>query len=85
MHGRGAQVLIGTLFVVWMGCFALSLDDVLSDTAYSPILLTAAETPEAYPRVAAFKVGLGAETSGLSVGDRLLALGETDLRGADYL
>lgn len=76
------KLIFWALFAVWLGCFGLSLDDLLREKAYSPLLVAPAASSDGYPTVAALKPGLGAEASGLVAGDRLLAIGEMDLRGA---
>ncbi len=70
------------LFAAWIACFGLSLDDVLRDTAFSPVAVAPARGPEAYPTVATLRAGLGFAANDLAPGDRLLALADTDLRGA---
>ena len=75
-------ISVAVLLTVWVVCFCLSLDDTLDDTAFSPVVVAPAEGPDTYPTVTSLRAGLGSATPDLVPGDRLLALGDTDLRGA---
>jgi class 3 adenylate cyclase len=77
--------LVALLCGVWLIAFGLSLDDMLRRTAYPPVAIAPAESPESFPRIVGLKAGEMADRQGLRVGDRLLAVGTTDLRGAGYL
>jgi len=83
MHGWH-RLAIPLLVFLWLGGFALSLDAVLVATPYSPIVISPAAGPEAYPQVVRFKTGLGDTASQLSAGDSLVALDGLDLRGAGF-
>jgi class 3 adenylate cyclase len=83
MRAPGVYPLsVAALLAAWLACFGLSLEDVLGDTAFSPIDVTPAPSDAAYPAVADLREGLGSAVSDLAPGDRLLAVGNTGLRGA---
>jgi class 3 adenylate cyclase len=76
------------IFVVpiWIAGFALMVKEIATGRlAWVGLVASTPERPDAYPRVAGFQPGWGAEISGLRVGDELLQLGGTDLRGTSAL
>ncbi len=77
--------LVVLLLGVWLVAFGLTLDDVLRRTAYPPVAIEPAQSPESYPRVVGLKLGQGAREQGLRVGDRILRVGAVDLRGGGHL
>ena len=81
----GRRVATVLIFAVWLAAFALSLDDVVRRTAYSPLRVAGAQGADDYPRVVGFKAGLAAHPSGLAPGDRLVSVDGRDLRGARWL
>ena len=48
-RGVGARSVMGLLFLVWLTCFALSVENALRETAYEPVLVTLGG-PDDYPR-----------------------------------
>ncbi len=82
MKALGYTASVAALFAAWMVCFGLGLDDALWDTAFSPIVVVPADGPDGYPTVASIRAGLFSVRPDLAPGDRLLALGDTELRGA---
>ena len=66
---------------IWLLCWVASLRCVVRGTRYPGITVAPAPGPDAYPAVNGFYPWLSGEASGLRVGDRLVRLGRTDLRG----
>jgi signal transduction histidine kinase/CheY-like chemotaxis protein len=80
------KILLATLVPVWVTVFALHVRQVvLTGLAEPPVYAFAAREPDGFPVVAAFRPELHAATVGLQVGDRLVRVGDVDLRGAGYL
>jgi class 3 adenylate cyclase len=76
-------VLLVVLVPLWLGCFALHVNEVARGRlAWVPVFVSPPEDTDGYPTVRAFWPGTGAEASGLVIGDRLIRVGEADLRGA---
>lgn len=71
---------MGVLFLVWLACFALSVEDAFRQTAYEPLLLR--ETPGGYPVYIATKAVRGAAGPALAPGDAVRRIGGVDLKGA---
>lgn len=72
---------MGLLFLVWLACFSLSVEDAFRQTAYEPFLLAPAG-PGEYPIFLAPKVGLDGTGPMPARGDRVRSIGGVDLRGA---
>src|SRR5262245_45536258 len=71
---------------LWVAVFALHVRQVvLTGLAEPPVYVWAAREPDGYPVVGAFRPELHAETVGLRIGDRLVRVGDVDLRGTGYL
>jgi hypothetical protein len=78
--------LLATLTPLWGLCFALYLHNVLrGELARIPVYISAAEDKDHYPVVRGFRPGTVAENRDLALGDQLLRIGETDLRGVSSL
>jgi class 3 adenylate cyclase len=77
---RSDKALLVGLVGLWAACFALSLRSAVVGAGFPPVLVSAAAGAEDHPVVSGFSLPSGRE-SGLRVGDRLLRLGNADLRG----
>ena len=77
------KALLAILVPIWAVCFLLSARSVFEHRAYSSVYVSAPENGSAYPTLSAFEVD--GQASGLRVGDRLLRVGEADLRGVGPL
>jgi class 3 adenylate cyclase len=75
-------VLLVVLVPLWVVCFTLYVKVVARGRlAWVPVSVRAPENAESYPTVREFLPGTGAGGSGLVIGDRLIRLGQADLRG----
>ncbi len=82
---REDRLLLGTLVPVFLVCFALHVHEVRrSGLAQLPVWALAARDGGP-PTVGGYRVETDSAGSGLLPGDRLLRVGETDLRGAGYV
>ena len=80
------RVLLATLVPLWIAVFALHVRQVvLTGLAEPPVYAWASREPDGYPTVGAFRPELHGRSVGLEIGDRLLRVGDVDLRGAGYL
>ena len=76
------RLLLGTLLPLGLACVGLSVDEGLrSGQLRFPLIPRSAETSSAYPTVWEASWAEDPQTSGLRAGDRLLRVGEADLRG----
>src|SRR5581483_10363864 len=74
-------VLLAILVPLWLACFALHVKEVARGRlARVAVFVAAPESTDSYPILRGFW-GERAESSGLAIGDRLVRLGQTDLRG----
>jgi class 3 adenylate cyclase len=74
------------LVPLWALCFGLETRSVLRDTAIAPLFVARADSPgDPYLRVTGLVPWLATEGEGPTAGDRILAVGDTDLRGADRI
>ena len=80
---RPLDIALLAIFVpLWLLCFALYLSDIANARlARIPLLVNAPASPEDYPTLQAFWPGTGAEHLGFAIGDRIIRVGEADLRG----
>jgi tetratricopeptide (TPR) repeat protein len=80
------RVLLGTLLPIWLLIFG-SYVHLLYHSAYSlpRVFVTPADGSDGYPRIGGIRPESFVVNPGLEVGDRILRVGETDLRGAGYL
>jgi len=83
--GVPQKALFAGVFALWLLCFALQFQTVVRGQAFSSVNVAAPATPDDYPSVTGLVPYVGAEESGLLVGDRLLRVGEADLRGVSPL
>jgi class 3 adenylate cyclase len=76
-------VLLVSLLLLWVICAALHVRQVVSgQLAWVSVYATAPDAGDEFPTVRGFWPGATADVSGaLAVGDRLLAVGDADLRG----
>jgi len=74
--------LLAIFVPLWLLCFALYLSDIANGRlARIPLLVNAPASAEDYPTIQAFWPGTEAEHLGFAIGDRLIRVGEADLRG----
>jgi signal transduction histidine kinase len=79
------KLLLAVLVPLWAACFALSLISVIRETALSSIYVSAPVDAGDYPTLIGFWPHLEVMQSGLEAGDRLVRLGDADLRGVGPL
>ena len=80
------KILLATLVPLWITVFALHVRQVvLTGLAEPPVYAWASREPDGFPIVGAFRPELHADSVGLQIGDRLVRVGDVDLRGAGYL
>lgn len=77
----GASSAMALAFLVWLTCFALSVDDAVRETAYEPVLVTRGAS-DGYPRFLAQKAGLEQPHLPITRGDAIVAVGGLDLKDA---
>ena len=74
--------LLAVLVPLWVVCFALHINGVARGRlAWVPVFVSASEHPDGYPVVRAFRPGTTTESGELVVGDRIVRLRQSDLRG----
>ena len=73
------------LGLLWLLCFGLSLHSAIAQVGYPSLILSAANEPDGYPSVVGLVPEAGTPEAGLALGDRLLRVGETDLRGRGHV
>jgi hypothetical protein len=78
------RLFLAVFLPLFVGCLGLVVRDVVRRTPYPALLVAAATGPEEYPRAAGWLPGWGSD-AGPDPGDRLVALGGRDLRGASLL
>lgn len=76
------RVLLLVGVPIWLVCFGLSVRSVLKPAGALPLRVTLWQAPDAYPEVVRLADFVPVSPSGARVGDLLIRLGETDLRGA---
>jgi signal transduction histidine kinase len=82
---RADRWLLGTLVPLFLVCFALHVHEVRrSGLAQLPVWALA-DPVGGPPAVGGFRIETDSRDSGLLPGDRLLRVGDTDLRGAGYV
>jgi len=79
------RTLLVSFGLLWLACFGLAIDSVVNQVPYPSVILSASPDRDGYPTVVGFVPEFGAEESGLRLGDRLLRVGGTDLRGKGHL
>jgi hypothetical protein len=84
-HFIDAVLLFG-LGLLWLACFGLHVSNLArARLARVPVYVSAPDEPDGYPAIRGFRPGTIPETSDLTVGDTLIRVGETDLRGVGSL
>lgn len=80
---RSPDAALLVIFVpLWLLCYGLYINTTARGRlAWVPLVVRASESADGYPTVREFLPGAGVENSGLAVGDQLVRLGATDLRG----
>ncbi len=85
-NGPIDRLLLWGLLPVFLACLALHVREVVrSGLAQLPVFVAPGPSSDPYPRVAGYRIDTPSGGSGLLPGDRLLRVGDTDLRGAGYL
>lgn len=80
------KLLLWTLLPVWVVCFSLHLKELVrTGLAQVPVYVTPAPSADDYPTVASFHLESQGQTSGFELGDRVLRIGEIDLRGVGFV
>lgn len=78
--------LLGTLLPIWLICFTLHVRQVArTGLALPPVFAAPARGADDYPHVGGLRPGTFISDPGLQVGDRLLRVGDADLRGVGYI
>jgi signal transduction histidine kinase len=78
------QLLLGSLLPLFAITFALHVEEV-AHTGLAQLPVFARWVPGDYPVVAGYRLETDSSDSGLLPGDRLLRVGDRDLRGAGYV
>jgi hypothetical protein len=74
--------LLAIFIPLWALCFILYVHGIANGRlARVPLFVTAPDSAEDYPTIRDFWPGVGTDRLGLAVGDRLLRVGEAELRG----
>lgn len=80
------RILLATLLPLWLFCLGLSVRDGLrADRGAFPLIVLSARDPDSYPSVWTLSWFGRDAPRGYRVGDRVLRIGDTDLRGAGVL
>ncbi len=74
------KILLATLVPLWVVCFGLSVQTVLRGDHIAHLTVLAPESADDYPTVAGLRPYAASEPD-LRAGDRLLRVGDVDLRG----
>ena len=77
------RVILGLFVVLWLLCFSLGTRAALRHTGYRSIIVSGPSRVDGYPELVGFISAAGEvpTDSALRRGDRLIRLGDTDLRG----
>ena len=80
------RMLLVAIGSVWLVCFALHVRQIVTTgLALPPVFVSPGAGPDAYPEVGGTRPETFVGDTGLQVGDRLLRVGNTDLRGMGYI
>ena len=83
---RTDQILLSTLLSLWLVAFGLQLRAiVLTGQAMPPLFAEPAVSADSYPHVGGVWPESGQLAPGLRLGDRLIRVGDFDLRGVGYI
>jgi class 3 adenylate cyclase len=81
--GRRELALLVVLTLVWAGCFALFVREIArGGPPQTHLLVGPPDAPDAYPIVASLRPGYASALDAIRAGDRLIRIGDRDLRGA---
>jgi hypothetical protein len=69
------------LLPIWVLFFGLSVASQFRHPGYTSVFVDSPADPDAYPTLTGFRPWLEGRQSGLRIGDRLLRVGDADLRG----
>lgn len=75
------KLLLAALLPLWLVCFTLHVREVARTGIALPPVFASPQGRDAYPIVGGFHLERDHQGTGLRVGDRLIRVGETDLRG----
>lgn len=79
-------VSAGLLLAVFAACLALHVREIRrTGLAQPPVYAVPGPAGDSYPRVGGLRLERGADWDGLEPGDRLLRLGDVDLRGVGHV
>lgn len=82
---RADKALIAVLLPLIAACTFLHLREVRRSGLPQPPVYATSRGADAYPVVGGLRSERGADWSGLELGDRLIRIGDTDLRGTGYV
>lgn len=74
--------LILFLLLLWVVCFGLALYSAVNHIGYPPVIIKAPAEKDGFPNVVRIIWPSLEEESAIRVGDKLIQLGEVELRGA---
>ncbi len=79
------RLLLVTLLPLWMAAFTLHVGEIQrTGLAQVPVYASPTWHGERYPTVGGFRLERDTSGTGLEVGDRMLRIGDADLRGVGY-
>jgi class 3 adenylate cyclase len=83
---RWDALLLVTLLPAWLVCFSLHVREVRrSGLALPPVFAVPSDLGDGYPRVGGLRSETFLAETGLTPGNRMLRVGEVDLRGVGYI
>lgn len=75
------RALGAALLAIWVLFFGLSVASQFRHPGYTSVFVASPADPNGYPTLTSFRPWLQGRQSGLRIGDRLLQIGDADLRG----
>ena len=81
---RKDKLLLGSMVPVFLAVFALHVHET-ARTGLAQLPVFAEWVPGEYPRVGGYRLETDSSGSGLELGDRLIRVGDRDLRGVGYI
>jgi signal transduction histidine kinase/ActR/RegA family two-component response regulator len=79
------KLLVALLLPLFAVCLFLHLREVRRSGLQQPPVYATSRGSDAYPVVGGVRIERGSDWSGLVLGDRLIEIGDTDLRGTGYV